>query len=105
MERIAKRALINALGTVAYVLLIASFMFSLQDIAPKGDTIFVIASILLLLVCSAAITGFLIFGKPIMFYIDGKKREALSLLTYTLIMIVLTTLLIFLSLITYHNFL
>jgi len=41
-------------------------------------------TLLLLFVFSAALTGFLIFGKPAQLYVDGKKKEALSLLTYTL---------------------
>lgn len=103
MAKIIKRALINALGTVAYIILVASFMFSMQDITPKEDTIFVITSVLLLFVCSAAITGFLVFGKPVMLYIDGKKKEAVRLLGYTIGIILLITLIIFTSLIAFNN--
>lgn len=103
MNEIIKRAFLDAIGTVTYVLLVASFMFSLQDLAPKEDTILVIASVLLLFVCSAAITGFLVFGKPVMLYIDGKKREAVSLLGYTLGILLIITIMIFIFLIVYNN--
>jgi len=39
---------------------------------------------LLLLVISVAITGFAVFGKSIMWYLDGKKKEAPSLLFLTI---------------------
>lgn len=39
---------------------------------------------LLLFVFSAALTGALIFGRPILWYLDGKKREAILLFFYTL---------------------
>lgn len=103
MARMITRAFIDAIGTVVYVILVASFMFSLQGLAPKEDTVFVISSMLLLFVCSAAITGFLVFGKPVMLYIDGKKKEAVSLLGYTLGILFLVTLIIFISLIAYNN--
>lgn len=46
-------------------------------------TPFIPIFMLMLFVFSAALTGTLFFGKPIMWYIDGKKKEALSLLAYT----------------------
>ncbi len=58
---------------------------------------------LLLFVTSAAITGFLVFGKPAMLYIDGKKKEAISLLGYTIGMLFLITLIVFIFLIAYNN--
>lgn len=103
MAKIITRALLDAVATVAYVILVASFMFSLQSLAPKEDTIFVISSMLLLFVCSAAITGFLVFGKPVMLYIDGKKREAVSLLGYTIGIMFIITITIFTCLIIYNN--
>jgi len=78
-------------------------MFFIQDALPKEDTIFVMISILLLFVCSAAITGFLVLGKPIMLYIDGKKKEAIRLLSYTIFIILLVTLLFFSFLIAFNN--
>lgn len=104
MEKVIKRAFLDAIGTVAYVILVASLMFSLQGVLPKEDTVFVMASFLLLFVCSAAITGFLVFGKPVMLYMDGKKKEAVSLLGYTIGIIFLITIILFVSLITYNAF-
>ncbi len=105
MDKIIKRAGANAVGTAAYIILIVSFIFSLQSF-PKSkleNTVFIPIAMLLLFVCSAAITGFLVFGKPIMLYIDGKKRDAISLLGYTLGILALITIVFFIFLIVYSS--
>ncbi|OGG11570.1 hypothetical protein A2Z00_05040 [Candidatus Gottesmanbacteria bacterium RBG_13_45_10] len=85
MSNIWKKALTNALATMLYIMAVAGFMYygSMVKIG-RTNTILIPIALLSLFVCSAAITGFLIFGKPAQMYIDGKKKEALSLLTYTL---------------------
>ena len=54
---------------------------------------------LMLFVFSAAFTGTLVLGRPIVWYLNGKKREALSLLFYTLGVFLAITLIAFLFLI------
>lgn len=103
MPKIITRAFIDAVGTAAYIILVVSFMFSLQIFALKEDNMIIPIAMLLLFVCSAAITGFLVFGKPIMLYIDGKKREAVLLLSYTLGILFLITIIAFILLITYYS--
>ena len=46
-------------------------------------------SFLLLFVISAAVMGLLIFGRPILWYWDGKKQEAVALISYTIIVLAL----------------
>lgn len=76
----------NALATALYVAAVASFLFY----APKffgperSTTVLVPITMLLLFVFSAAVTGSLIFGRPSLWYLDGKKKEALTLLAHTL---------------------
>jgi hypothetical protein len=53
------------------------------------------AAMLLLLVLSAAITGLLVFGKPIMLYVNNYRKEAVNLLLYTLVSLFLLILIIF----------
>ena len=97
---ILKRAVINALATAVYVIVIASFLFY----APKffgpdrGDSVLVPIVMLLLLVFSAAFTGSLIFGQPVLWYLDGKKEESLSLIIYTLGVFLVITILALLAL-------
>ena len=86
MKNILKNAVMIAAGTAVYVVLIATFMSNTQNLFGPDDpkSVLVPISMLLLLILSAAITGFLVFGRPILWYLDGKKKEALSLLAYTL---------------------
>ncbi|MFA5857333.1 MAG: hypothetical protein WC867_08275 [Candidatus Pacearchaeota archaeon] len=104
MNKIIKRALIDAIGTTSYIILIVLFISSLEVFSSKKDIIIIPMAMLLLFVCSAAITGFLVFGKPVMLYIDGKKKEAVSLLVYTLGILFLITLVFFIFLIGYYSF-
>lgn len=103
MASIIKTSIVNAIATTVYIIIVVSFIFSLQVLAPKEDIVIIPIAMLLLFVCSAAITGFLVFGKPVMLYIDGKKREAVSLLGYTLGILFLITLIIFIFLIAYNS--
>lgn len=97
-KEIIRHALINALGTAVYVIIIASFMFfASQGIFGENPSIFVPITMLMLFVFSAALTGFLIFGRPIMWYLDNKKKQAFSLFVYTLtifLMIILVCLVV-----------
>jgi len=85
MSGIRKTALINSVTTALYIIAVGFFMyFGTLIKVGRANTMLVPITLLLLFVFSAAITGFLIFGKPAQLYVDGKKKEALSLLTYTL---------------------
>lgn len=96
MKNIVKSSVINALGASLYVILVASFIYSLGNwFSGSNENIFIPIAMLLLFVFSAALTGFLIFGRPVIWYLDGKKREAVSLLLYTLIIFFAITLLAF----------
>lgn len=105
MQNILKRAFLNALGTAGYVVLVVLFVFSLQAFQQEPDTIFIPMAMLMLFICSAAITGFLVFGKPIMLYVDGKKREAVSLLAHTLGILFIITIIFFVFLLVYYKLL
>lgn len=92
MSEIRKKALVNSLATTAYIIAVGSFLYygSLIKLG-RVNTFLAPITILLLLVFSAALTGYLIFGKPAQLYVDGKKKEALSLLTNTLFFFCLIT--------------
>ena len=85
MRSIFSAALVNAVLTAAYVGLIGSFLFYLPHIrGTQTKTVFVPIALLLLLVFSAALVGALIFGRPCLWYLDGRRREACLLLAETL---------------------
>jgi len=78
------QALGRAAATVAYVLFVATFMSNGSRWFGEKDTALTPVFVLLLFVISAAVTGFLVAGKPIMLYIDGAKKEAVTFLGMTI---------------------
>ncbi len=94
--KILKQSLSYAALAVLYVAVIGTVMRNadklfgggkIEALAPIG--------ILLLLVVSAATMGMLIFGKPVMLYIDGQKREAVSMVVTTIASLAVFTVLVF----------
>jgi hypothetical protein len=92
--KIVKRAATNALLAFAYVTVVGLFMSHVSTIFGPKDTALTPVAVLMLLVFSAALMGILVFGQPLMWYIDGKKQAALALLGYSmaslLVLVVLT---------------
>ena len=85
MNKLIQRSFLNALGTVAYIILVASVMSTLQKYAGnKPDGFFAPVLFLTLFVLSAAVTAGLVLGKPVMMYFGGEKSEAIKLFLYTL---------------------
>ena len=85
-KKIIKQAFLLALGEGVYITLVALLMFGIQKLfGGKPDPVIIAPlAFLLLFVISAAISGALILGKPMMFYLDGKKKEALQLFGFIL---------------------
>ena len=77
--------LVQALGTAVYCMLIACLFLVPQtsNYDPMGSlgTVFM----LLLLVFSVAVVGSIIFGYPAYLVIQGKTKEAVVILCYTLL--------------------
>jgi hypothetical protein len=85
VKEIKKSALINSGLTALYIILVGIFFYFGTMVKIGRSNVFLAPiAMLFLFVFSAALTGFLMLGKPAQMYVDGKKKEALSLLTYTL---------------------
>jgi len=85
VDKILKTAIFDSLATTAYIIAISTFLyFAAQAKLGQNNNFLVPMVMLFLLVFSAALTGFLVFGQPAILYLDGKKKEALNLLAYTL---------------------
>jgi len=98
MRQIIKSAALNASATAAYVIAVASFLFFAPKVFGPGKSVLAPIAMLLLFVFSAALTGSLVFGKPALWYLDGRKKEALSLLISTLVIFLIITLIALLAL-------
>jgi len=68
-----------ALGEGIYVFLVALVMKNANHLFGNNPSVLPIIAFLLLFVVSATISGALILGKPILLYLEGKKKEALEL--------------------------
>lgn len=82
-----RTALMLALGEVGYITLVALFFRTMEKYfsgQPDPPAPFGMVIILTLLVISAAVSGALILGKPILLYLEGKKKEAIQLFGLTL---------------------
>lgn len=78
-----KISFFNALGTTAYISLIATLMQNGSKIFGEKDNFATPIIVLLLFTLSAIMVGSLILGKPLMMYLDGKKKEAIVIFLQT----------------------
>jgi uncharacterized membrane protein YbhN (UPF0104 family) len=96
-KELIKYGLMAALGEAVYVILIALFMQNANQYFGQKPSIFGFAAFLLIFVLSAAISGALVLGKPILLYLENKKKEAVELFFITIIwMLVLLSVLLLL---------
>ena len=78
------RSLLNSLGVFIYIVAIVSLLFNGNKLFGEEDNFLMPVVMLMLLVLSATITGFLVLGKPIMLYLENQKSDAIKLLAYTI---------------------
>ncbi|MDD3711580.1 MAG: hypothetical protein PHP37_03215 [Patescibacteria group bacterium] len=98
-SKLIRRGIINALGVFAYIFLLAVFMNKANTWFGQTDhDIITPVIVLLMFVFSALVTGGLVLGKPIMLYLDGKKKEGINLIWYTGLSIFILMFLAFLTL-------
>lgn len=79
MKQVCKEGFLYSLGTAVYIVLVSLFMNNAEKFLGKEDTIFSGIAFLLLFTLSAIVVGGLMIGKPIMLYIDGKKKNAIQM--------------------------
>lgn len=83
-SKLVKWGVIHSLGVLSYIVLLSLFMSNASSWFGEEDKeIITPIVILLLLVFSALVTGGLVLAKPLMLYVDGKKKEGVKLLFYT----------------------
>lgn len=95
-KEILKYAFINSFLTALYIGGVSSLFFYGENIIPKEDTVFMPMMMLMLFVFSASITSTLVLGRPILWYLDGRKNEAISLFLSTLAVFFVVLVLVFL---------
>lgn len=80
----SKNPLINAFSASAYIFGVVAVMnLVTQPLRDKPDTFFAPIAVLFVLTLSVAVMAYLFFYQPILFFIGGKKKEALNLFIKT----------------------
>ncbi|MBI2278628.1 MAG: hypothetical protein HYU81_01030 [Candidatus Brennerbacteria bacterium] len=97
-NRVAFYALGNAAVATCYVALVATIMGAAEKFAGKTPTVLAATGFLLLFSSSAAILGLVVFGRPVMWYLEGKRADAVTLVVYTISFLLIITLVVFLFL-------
>jgi len=90
-------SVIDSLGAFLYISVVAWLMFNGEKIFGRVDNFWGPVAILLLFVLSATVVGALVLGRPIYFYLNGFKKEAMKLLIYTIGCLFYITFLVFLT--------
>ena len=91
-----KNYLVNAFLALVYIALVVTVIFYGERIVPgPDDSVILPIAFLSLFVLSAAIMGMIFFFQPLQMYLDGNKKEAVALLTKTVITFAILTVLIF----------
>jgi hypothetical protein len=93
-KKLIFHSLLHALGVFIYILLVATIMKNGEKIFGKMADVWGPLAFLLLFVFSAAITGALVVGQPVVNYLNGQKKEAIFQLFATLVWLLIFLVLI-----------
>lgn len=74
----------NSLLAFGYIVVVATIIKNGQKIFDQMNSVLAATAFLLTFVISAAMMGILIFGRPILWYLENKKQEAIKLALYTI---------------------
>jgi len=94
-KKLALYSLINSVGVLIYTAAIALILQNDERIFGKMQGLWGPVAFLMLFVLSATIVGALVLGRPIIFYLDGMKKEAVKLFIYTVVCMLALTFIVF----------
>ncbi len=80
MTKMCSQSFWYSLGAGIYITLVGIFMRYGENLLGSEDSLNGIIAVLFLFSLSALVVGGLLVGKPVFLYIDGKKKEAVSML-------------------------
>ena len=90
-QKLALNGLMHAVGIVVYIFLVSLLLRNGSYLLGSNPSIFNIITMLCLLVLSATIVGTLLLGRPMMWYFNGAKAEAVRLFFYSMIWLLVFT--------------
>jgi hypothetical protein len=83
-KSIPARSFLHSLGVVLYVTLVATIMHNGNAWFGKEDTMLTTITVLLLACISAATVGSLVFGYPVIMFLNGQKKEGVTMAMMTI---------------------
>lgn len=83
-KKIIKNSLANSVVAVVYIALVSIVLTNGNKLFGQMSGVLPGMAFLLMFVFSAVVMGITIFGRPILWYLDGFKKEAVKLVVYTL---------------------
>jgi hypothetical protein len=92
------QAFLHSAGVMAYIAFIAFLMTNAENWIGSMNTLLGPIAFLMLFTLSAAIVGMLVFGRPVMLYLDGKRKEAMNFVGATVGFLFIEALVIFIVL-------
>ncbi len=101
-SKLVLHGLLHALGVALYVTLLSWFMMNAENWFGEMVSFLAPALMLMLFVLSAAITSFLVFGRPVILYMNNKKQEALKLLAFIIGWMVIIVILTMIGLVLFN---
>lgn len=90
-KEIFRNSFVNSLLVYIYVLLVALLIWKGDAVFGQMNQLLSVTTFLMLFTISAGIVGTLILGKPLTLYLDGKKKEGVSILLSTLLILLILT--------------
>ncbi len=78
-----KKPLFNAIGAIAYIILVVSVMSYVSDHAKEQPEFIMGVTMISLFTLSAAVMGYIFLLSPLQLYLDGKKKEGVNLFVKT----------------------
>ena len=79
-----KNPFVNCVSALLYIVIVASVMFFGVNHKESVNSVIVPITMLSVFTLSAAVMGYIFLYHPLMFYLDGKKKEAVNLFLKTL---------------------
>lgn len=101
MKKIIKNAFIDAGAVIFYIILVAILLTTQSNF--MENNILSGVMMILILTISVAMMGIFIFGRPALWYLEGEKKAAVSLLGYTIGFLSIAFIVIFILLVVKAN--
>lgn len=96
MKKLIEQSVFYSICAFIYIILVSLVMTNGDKLFSNDDKgIIAPVGVLLLLVLSVAVMGMLIFGKAILMYLDGEKKDAVKLVVYNIIHLFIITVIYF----------